>query len=356
MHVLPGGHPDVAPLLGPIDRSFLWIGRGLLAATVLVVLFFTVPTLREVAATDGFVEAPGRIIHSAIETRIVQSDGRSRSERVASVRYLYTPVTEGVPRSLLGDRVEVMHVRTDTSERGIVKRYPKGARVAVWHDPDEPWRAVLERGGSTWFAFFPPAVTLFLGALFAGLSARALRRAGPRVAGRSELDDEQRRTLGGCLRLVAILFLGFALLMALMVVVFGSDPVAAELDASGFEPSAAVVEESTFVEVDDRPGEALPRIAFRYRAAGRTRTSDRITLLPITASNAAGWSETVWRSAPGSEVTVYVDPEDAGRAVLVRDSVTGALGAILLFLLVPAAVFAFGLVLLAQARRLRVAG
>ncbi|MDA0375312.1 MAG: DUF3592 domain-containing protein [Planctomycetota bacterium] len=356
MHSLLGGQPDVAPLLGPIDRSFLWIGRGLLAATVFVVLLFTVPTLREVAATDGYVEAPGKIIHSAIETRIVQGDGRSRSERVASVRYLYTPVTEGVPRSLLGDRVEVMHVRTDSSEGRIVKRYPKGAEVVVWHDPEEPWRVVLERGGSTWFAFFPPAVTLFLGALFAGLSARALRRAGPRGGAQPALDDDQRQSLGGCLRIVAILFLGFALLMALMVVVFGTDPVAAEIDASGFEPCPAVVEESTFVEVEDRPGEALPRVVFRYRAAGRTRTSGLITLLPITSSGAAGWSETVWRSEPGSEVTVYVDPEDAGRAVLVRDSVSGALGTVLLFLLVPAAVFAFGLALLAQARRLRVVG
>ncbi len=343
------------PLLGPIDRSFLWIGRALLLATVVVLGVFTVPTVAEIRATDGYVQAPGRIVHSAIETRVVHDDGRTRSEPVARVRYLFTPETGGSARALLGDRIQVLHVRTDGSEREIVRRYREGAAVDVWHDAEEPWRAVLERGGPTWFAFFPPAVTLFLGALFAGLSSRALRRAVAQGGRPSvELDPDQRRTLGGCLWGVASLFVLLAVLMVVGIAWFGNEPVVAEFDAAGFEPCPAVIEESTFIASGDRPADVFPRVVFRYRAAGKVRTSDQLTLRPIAPAAAAQFAETVWRAEPGSTVTVYVDPEDAARAVLVPGSVGGAVGLSLLGLLVPGAVGAFALVLFAQARRLRV--
>ncbi len=343
------------PLLGPIDKTFLWIGRALLLATLVVVGVFTWPTVREIAATDAFVRAPGRIVHSAIETRVVHDNGRTRSEPVAHVRYLYRPQVGDASRALLGDRIEVLHVRTDSSEREIVRRFREGMSVDVWHDAAQPWLAVLERGGPTWFAFFPPAVTLFLGLLFAGLSSRALRRArarGDQVA--VALDADQRRTFGGCLTLVASVFVLVALLMLVGLALFGRDSVVAELDASGFEPCEAVVEESTFLAREGRPAEVLPHVVYRYRAAGRTRTSGQLTLMPIEPSTAALHAETVWRAEPGSTVTAYVDPSDAARAVLVPGSVSGAVGMSMLGLLVPGAVLAFGLVLFAQARRLRV--
>lgn len=345
---------DPGPLLGPIDRSFLWIGRALLVVTVVVAAVFTVPSLGEVYATDAYVRVPGRIVHSELESRLVQDQGRSRTEFVADIRYLYTPASGGPERALLGDRVEVLHVRTAGSESELVRRYRAGTDVDVWHDPDEPWRAVLETGGSVWFAFFPPAVTLFLGVLFTVLSSRALRRASARAGAHAvQLDAAQRRTLGGCLTLVAAVFSAVAALMVVGLLLWGTDPVAAELDASGFEPCEALVEESTFRSVDGRPGDVLPRVSFRYRADGNVRTSDLLTLRPIEPGNAAAWAETVWRAVPGTSVTVHVDPEDAARAVLVPGSVARAAGYSALGLLVPGAVFAFGLVLFAQARRLR---
>jgi hypothetical protein len=349
--------PDPGPLLGPIDRSFLWVGRALLIVTVVVAAAFTVPSVGEVYATADYVRAPGRIVHSELERRIVQDEGRSRTEFVASIRYLYTPTAGGAERALLGDRVEVLHVRTGASESELVRRYRAGAEVDVWHDPDEPWRAVLETGGSVWFAFFPPAVTLFLGVLFTVLSSRALRRASTGSGASAVLlDPAQRRTLGGCLTLVAAAFAVVAVLMLVGLLLWGTEPVTAELDASGFEPCEALIEESTFRAVDGRPDQVLPSVSFRYRADGDVRSSGLLTLRSIEPGNAAEWAETVWRAVPGTAATVYVDPEDAARAVLVPGSVVRAAGFSALGLLVPGAVLAFGLVLFAQARRLRASG
>ena len=89
-------------------------------------------------------QTPGVITHSQVLT-VPGLRGSLRA--AADIRYQY--VANG--RTLTGETVGLREGLGTTSEDGpgLVRRYPKGASVTVWHDPRQPDRAVLQPGASS---------------------------------------------------------------------------------------------------------------------------------------------------------------------------------------------------------------
>jgi hypothetical protein len=134
--------------------------------------------------TYAWARAEGRVLRSVVG-RETEATGEGTVDRYhAEVRYRY----EAAGATREGSAVQA-NDRGSPSRAGAERRagrYPEGARVAVFYDPAEPDRAVLERGvGSGPFrllacgglfllgGFYVVRVLCGLGGALPGLAARA---------------------------------------------------------------------------------------------------------------------------------------------------------------------------------------
>jgi hypothetical protein len=135
--------------------------------------------LRAGAATRGWPAAAGRITHSGVG-RELTTDGEGGSHELfdAEVRYMYE--VDGA--TLRGEMIHANREPFASRRRaeGLARRYPEGAEVRVFYDPDDPSRAVLEPGtGAAPFGYLATAALLALAGLYA---ARLMCSANPAVA------------------------------------------------------------------------------------------------------------------------------------------------------------------------------
>lgn len=87
-------------------------------------------------SAKGWQEAPGEVVHSVVESRSSRNNGRSFRARI---RYRFGSTTGA--RVYFGDFLE----GNQAVAEDLVKRYPLGAKVTVWHAPGNPAQSCLER-------------------------------------------------------------------------------------------------------------------------------------------------------------------------------------------------------------------
>jgi len=108
----------------------------------------------------------GTVVHSEVTSHDSRSDGKTTRMYSADVHYRYT-VNGGQYSS---DRVTLGDSSTSSAggKQEIVGRYPAGARVMVYYDPDYPQSALLE-AGPVFITYLPFAFGLL--AIAAGVAA-----------------------------------------------------------------------------------------------------------------------------------------------------------------------------------------
>lgn len=106
----------------------------------------------------GWAEVPATVVSSYLQWSDIGS-GRRSGGRSSRQRVLYRYQFEG--REYLSNRTAVLEIyrRNGRGEpdRALVQRHPPGTSIAVFVDPREPWRAVMDRdlGWSATFLLFP---------------------------------------------------------------------------------------------------------------------------------------------------------------------------------------------------------
>lgn len=127
------------------------LAAGLAFLGALVLIGAGVRDVVRGARTRGWARTEGVVVRSGVE-RVLEETGEGTAERFrAAVRFRY----EVAGRVHGGSAVRAADSGTASGARAerIAARYPAGARVAVFHDPAHPERAVLERGfgaGALW--------------------------------------------------------------------------------------------------------------------------------------------------------------------------------------------------------------
>ncbi len=132
-------------------------------------------TLRERSRSRGWERTPGRVVSSSVND-FVAKDGAHTYRPMVVFSY-----SVGALR-LMSNRLSFRSL--STSNRGdvetLIARYPAGKHVQVYYDPQEPDRAVLERGGNPWLPLLAGGACSF-----AAVAVRILR-------GRAERRDDRR--------------------------------------------------------------------------------------------------------------------------------------------------------------------
>jgi hypothetical protein len=155
---------DGSYVLAAFASIFLVVGLALTYPTVVV------PISRMIAAR-GWTETPATVVSS----RVLRDDSGEDTTYVPDVLYAYTAGGEEFRSNAIGF---FQFVSTGTGgAREVVASYPSGRRLTAYVDPDDPTRAVLERGPG-WGALVGLIPLAFAGAGGAGLaySVRAIRR------------------------------------------------------------------------------------------------------------------------------------------------------------------------------------
>lgn len=116
-----------------------------LAAFALIALAAGLKLL-ESRTVAGWSPAPGRIIRSKEGYRTIHRlEGMPEDRKIADIAYEYTLVdASGQPQTFTGNRIGVAEQIAAEEVAGLLARYPVGASVTIYHDTENPMRAVLE--------------------------------------------------------------------------------------------------------------------------------------------------------------------------------------------------------------------
>jgi Protein of unknown function (DUF3592) len=134
-------------------------------------LYWAYTSLRRERATRRWPRAPGTITSSSVSTADSrwtdqQGDVHETTGHTPNIAYEFAVGD----RKLRGDKL-VLGAPTSYSRYGdaeqVTRRYPVGAAVQVFHDPDDPTTAFLETGtpGGAWVLLAMGAVFFSLGLL-----------------------------------------------------------------------------------------------------------------------------------------------------------------------------------------------
>jgi hypothetical protein len=106
------------------------------------------------ARTTGWPMVKGRVMTSRLEN---DQDGNP----TPYVKYRYK--VQGQEHESEQVSYQVKSARSGTGATDLIARYPVGKSVDVFYDPDQPGRAVLERGASNLWIALVGVGLLFLG-------------------------------------------------------------------------------------------------------------------------------------------------------------------------------------------------
>ena len=141
------GFKGFMKLAGPI---FTLLGGGF--------LIIGVYNIRSASESESWPTAEGVVVSSIVSES--RDPGERHSTYGAEVRYEYT--VEGVTQE--GDRVRFggnVSSSNPSGARETVERYREGSAIAVFYDPEDPARSVLEPGMSGAVFLFPGIGGLF---------------------------------------------------------------------------------------------------------------------------------------------------------------------------------------------------
>lgn len=100
--------------------------------------------LAQFLAERKYIRATGRIVATGTPSHVTPFLDRARTLYRADIEYEYRVHGRRYRGNTLRSSDDLSHARQERAAR-IVARYPVGLEVPVWHAPDEPSKAVLER-------------------------------------------------------------------------------------------------------------------------------------------------------------------------------------------------------------------
>ncbi len=131
----------IASLRGKSLPWYVLVIGMVLASLGSIFSFYNVERLHQALSSRNWPQAPGRIIESKVESA-EDSDG----ERHHSAVICYEYTVNGVRHAGQGVSFSDFASNSSGRARRMVRRYPAGKSVAVYHHPREPQRSVLEPG------------------------------------------------------------------------------------------------------------------------------------------------------------------------------------------------------------------
>lgn len=287
------------------DSNWFWVGLIVLplVALGLVAVLRTVVETRQAAS---WTSTAGRVVRSEIESRRHQFQGEpEKVENVPAVEYEF----EARGRTVRGRRISIGDDSGGENTEATLARYPVGAAVTVYYDPDDPKNSALERDGLKSVPVFGCLVALAMLALaVAGVYAMAaygpdfVRAYFPK-AGNAEF---------------AVAMTGFGLLALLFFL--GIRRMA--LQAMGWPTVRGQVvrsEVETFRKTE-KGGRTTtshrPVVEYVYPVRGREYRGNQITLM-VQVSGSEMFAQKIRARYPaGAAVTVRYDPANPGNAAL----------------------------------------
>jgi hypothetical protein len=197
-------------------------------------------------------------------------------------------------------------------------RYPAGARVTCWVDPDDPSRATLQRN-SLWTSLFVFVPLIFVAVGGGGIfmvwrsGTKSISEAAPRSI--SATARKGRRKVVRPVAFGLCLAVGTIATWFLLV-----KPAARLLDARTWPelPCAVISSEVRSHDSDDGTTYSVD-ILYAYEFEGRPYRSNRYDFLGGSSSGYEGKREIVNRHPPGTRTVCYADPKDPAYAVLERE-------------------------------------
>lgn len=141
--------------MGPWVAVWFALGfPGLIAAA-------TITKQLEARKAASWKKASGRIVRSAL--RETKRNGKEAVE--PDIEYEFTISF----KPYRGNRPNFAEIVGDEDAKALVKRYPEGASVTVWHDPADPTKSVIDRDLPKGFA----GIWVLVGVLVAIIAACA---------------------------------------------------------------------------------------------------------------------------------------------------------------------------------------
>ncbi len=127
-----------------IDSTPARLILGFVVVVTLIILALLAIKTWETRGTGRWPAAKGKITRSreAFTQHRTSSEDMPQNYKVADIAYEY--VVAG--KRYTGRRISHAEIIAQEEVPGLLARYPVGAEVDVFHDPDEPSDAVLERG------------------------------------------------------------------------------------------------------------------------------------------------------------------------------------------------------------------
>ncbi len=270
------------------------------------------------------------------ETRVSTPPSRSGGRFEPFVRYRYS--VHGLPQS----STQIGKFTTATDDVGeaqrLIDRFPVGARVPCYINPDDASDAILIHGSllKGGFVILPLIfVVIGFGGLYLILFSKPDSPAPTRTPPISKL---RKSELGGRIGLACFFGVFFAVGALFMVLILKE---ALQAIASASWPARPCKVISSDLRRDDS-GDDGPSyrvdVLYEYEVNGRTLQSNVYRALKMSSGGYAANKAIVERYKPGDTINCYVNPDDPTYAVLETGVGWG-----LLILLIPGVFVAVGL-------------
>jgi ABC-type multidrug transport system fused ATPase/permease subunit len=298
--------PDIAYAIFPFAHSdFFWVGLIVLPMVALVLLMAASKGF-ELRQAASWSNATGRIVSSAIAQRRHQFEGEpERIESYAAVAYEFT--ANG--RTVRGSRIGIGDDNRGADAAPTVARYPVGAAVTVYYDPNNPTHCVLERGGPQGITRNGCIAALAELAVAGGILWWLIARAPGVVAARFPHANEN----------FVVAAAGIGILMLMMFYAHWRTAKGAQ----SWPTIAGKVVRSEVESYEERVGDKgslsrfyRPVVEYAYTVNGQDYRGNQIKLMATSAGNESWAAKAAARYPIGRDVTVSYEPENPGNAAL----------------------------------------
>ena len=198
--------------------------------------------------------------------------------------------------------------------RDVASRYRPGTESTCRYDPEHPAFSVLERRVPwIFFVIFFPMIFVVIGG--GGLWAIWRRQPNPSATDTQSISQTASGNRGYRFMIgLGLLFAGVG--TAVFTFVFAL-PALRTLESSNWESRPGTVVRSTIRSWSTDDGTSYQGdVLYDYTANGRTWRSNRVTFFSAFASGRAEARAMRDRYKSGSEIVVWVDPDDPSRSVL----------------------------------------
>lgn len=261
----------------------------------------------EVSRASHWVMAPGKILRSEMtsERRRLGND-EEKIENAPAIEYEF----ETPGGTVRGSRIDLSGDSGGDNSLATLERYPKGATVTVFYDPDDPANCTLERGGTKDLTFTGCFTALAALAAFLGAGYWLI------VHGPAFVRAHFPKADNAEFAVAAFGFGAFALYFYFAFRRYTQQAanwptVPGKIVASSVESFRERKENSSLMTTHYRP-----LVEYTYDVRGRSYRGNQVTL-GVKMTGMQGFAERLAAKYPeGKAVTVYYNPANPGTATL----------------------------------------